>query len=63
MHQEHMLPLIHKKTKELLNGYINTREIEQMEEYIVLPSLNDDQGIMGAVKLAMEEVEYEKKNV
>ena len=45
------------------NGYINTREIEQMEEYIVLPSLNDDQGIMGAVKLAMEEVEYEKKNV
>ena len=32
MHQEHMLPLIHKKTKELLNGYINTREIEQMDK-------------------------------
>ena len=28
-----------------------------MDSYIVLPSLNDNQGIMGALKLAMDELE------
>lgn len=59
MHQEHMLPLIHKKTVELLNGYICSREIDNISEYIVLPSLDDNQGVMGAVKLAMNELESE----
>lgn len=63
MHQEHMLPLIHKKAEELLNGYICAKEIENIKEYIVLPSLDDNQGIMGAVKLAMEELELENKRV
>lgn len=57
MHQEHMLPLIHKKTVELLNGYICTGEIDNISDYIVLPSLDDNQGIMGAVKLAMDELD------
>lgn len=57
MHQEHLLPMIRKKTVELLNGYILSKEIENIEDYIVLPSLDDNQGIMGAVKLAMEELE------
>ena len=43
------------------NGYIKTKELEDMNTYIVLPSLNDNQGIMGALKLAMNELEYEKQ--
>ncbi|MBO4902791.1 MAG: ROK family protein [Lachnospiraceae bacterium] len=52
MHQEQLFPLIRKKTKELLNGYIETAELADMENYIVPASLHDDQGIMGAVQLA-----------
>lgn len=55
MHQEQLMPLIRKQTATLLNGYLNTTELEDMEHYIVLPSLNDNQGIMGALKLGMEE--------
>lgn len=62
MHQEHMLPLILEKTTELLNGYISTEEMEHIGEYIVLPSLNDNQGIMGALKLAMNELELEENH-
>ena len=52
MHQEQLFPLIRMKTKELLNGYIRTEELEDLENYIVPASLHDDQGIMGAVQLA-----------
>lgn len=52
MHQEQLFPLIRKKTIELLNGYIQTKELEDPESYIVPASLHDDQGIMGAVQLA-----------
>lgn len=52
MHQEQLFPLIRQKTKEMLNGYIDTAELRDMENYIVPASLHDDQGIMGAVQLA-----------
>ena len=35
-------------------GYIQTKELENIEEYIVPASLNDNQGIMGAIKLAID---------
>ncbi len=54
MHQMQLFPLIRKKVVEQLNGYINTVEIKNIEEYIVPASLNDDQGIMGAIKLAID---------
>ena len=54
MHQKQLFPLIRKKTLEQLGGYINTKELEDIDNYIVPASLNDDQGIMGAVKLAMD---------
>ena len=57
MHQEHMMPLVLKELKEQLGGYIQTKEIENLAEYIVLPSLDDNQGIMGALKLALDELE------
>ncbi len=54
MHQLQLFPLIRKKVVEQLNGYIDTKEIKNIDEYIVPASLNDDQGIMGAVKLAID---------
>ena len=33
-------------------GYLKTEQLENMESYIVPPSLNDNQGILGALKLA-----------
>ena len=56
MRQMQLFPLIRKKVVEQLNGYINTKEIDNIDEYIVPASLNDDQGIMGAVKLAIDAV-------
>lgn len=60
MHQEQLFPLIRKYFAELLNGYIQTKEMEDLEQYIVPPSLQDKQGIMGAVQLALLEMERKK---
>lgn len=52
MHQEQLFPLIREKVARYLNGYYNTKELEDMDTYIVPASLNGDQGIMGAIRLA-----------
>ena len=57
MHQEQLFSLIRKRFREQMSGYIIAPELENLEQYIVPASLNDDQGIMGAVKLAMNEYE------
>lgn len=54
MHQEQLFPLVRKKTLELLNGYINTKQLADIDSYIVPPSLNDNQGIMGCISLALQ---------
>lgn len=51
MHQEQLFPLIRSHVKEMLNGYIKTRELADLEHYIVPASLHDDQGIMGCLEL------------
>lgn len=61
MHQEHLLPLVREEVKRQLAGYIQTKELEDIDHYIVLPSLDDNQGIMGALKLALNEMEYEQQ--
>ena len=38
--------------RDYLNGYIRAAGLEDMDTYIVPASLGDDQGIMGALKLA-----------
>ena len=58
MHQEHMMPLVKAELKKQLNGYIKTEELEALDHYVVLPGLNDNQGIMGAIKLGL--LEYER---
>lgn len=55
MHQKQLLPLIRTRFKELLNGYLKTKELKDLDSYIVLQSLDDKQGIMGALKLGIME--------
>ncbi|MDO5415787.1 MAG: ROK family protein [Lachnospiraceae bacterium] len=56
MHQKGLIEQVREEVKKQLNGYINTKEMENLEDYIVLPSLNDNQGIMGALKLGLDEL-------
>ena len=54
MKQPVLLPLVRQKFKELLAGYIRTGEVEDVENYIVAASLNDNQGVMGCIGLALQ---------
>ena len=54
MHQPCLLPLIRKEVERQMNGYIKGKGMDDLENYIVGVSLNDNQGAMGAVKLAMD---------
>ncbi|WMJ85604.1 ROK family protein [Anaerocolumna sp. MB42-C2] len=56
MHQAQLFPLIRNKVTELLNGYVRTSQINDMEHYIVPAALNDNQGIMGCIQLAKMEL-------
>ena len=53
MHQEQLFPLIRKKVTEYMAGYLKLEQLEKIENYIVSPSLEDNQGILGAFKLAV----------
>ncbi|MFI3237749.1 MAG: ROK family protein [Lachnospiraceae bacterium] len=57
MHQEQLMPMIREQYQKQMAGYIQTEQVNDLETYIVLPSLNDDQGIMGAIKLGLNELE------
>ena len=52
MHQEQLFPLIRKYVLEDIRGYYDISAMHDMDSYIVPASLHDDQGIMGAVRLA-----------
>ena len=54
MHQEQLFPMIRKRVRKNISGYLHTREMEDLDTYIVPASLHDDQGIMGAVRLAID---------
>lgn len=50
---EHLLPRIQQRTRELLNGYIQSPVIlEQIETFIVHPGLGNRSGMLGAFALA-----------
>ena len=57
MHQAQLFPMIRDRFTKLLNGYLKTKELEDMNTFIVAQSLEDKQGILGALKLAMVELE------
>jgi len=53
MEQLHLFPMIRRKVRELLNGYINMTAITQENEtYIVPPALGNRSGVLGAIALA-----------
>lgn len=54
MHVEKLFPLIRQKTLEYMNGYIDTAELRDIDNYIVPAKLNGEQGIKGALYLAKE---------
>jgi fructokinase len=61
MHQPQLIGKVRAYVKEMVNGYLLTKELEDLDSYIVLPSLDDNQGIMGALKLGMMELELQSK--
>lgn len=61
MHQTQLFPLIRDKVTQLLGGYIQAKQLEDMERYIVPASLGDDQGIMGCLELAARAYAGSKK--
>ncbi len=52
MHQEQLFPLVRGKVKEIISDYLKTDELDNIDCYIVPASLNDNQGILGAITLA-----------
>ncbi len=52
MQQKQLFPMVRSYVKEMLGGYIKTKEMKHLEEYIVPESLGGNQGIMGCLELA-----------
>lgn len=54
MHQSCLLDMVRQEVARQINGYLQGKGLDDLSTYIVSPSLNDNQGILGALKLAME---------
>lgn len=61
MHKDGLIEMVREKVTRLAAGYIQTKELADMDSYLVLPSLDDNQGIMGALKLGMDRYQQEHK--
>lgn len=55
MHQPQLIPMIRQEVVRQLGGYLQTEQLANPEQYIVPCSLQDNQGILGCLRLAMEE--------
>ncbi|WP_418965461.1 ROK family protein [Cetobacterium sp.] len=54
MKQSQLFPLIRKNVKEMLNNYVQTKEIlKDIDNYIVYPGLGDNAGLLGCIALAL----------
>ncbi len=54
MKQKHLFPKIRDKFAELMAGYMDTKELAQMEHFIVPAGLKGAQGIIGALYLGID---------
>ncbi len=62
MHQKQLFDMVRAKVKELLNGYVHHKSLEeQIDQYIVAPALGENSGILGAIQLGR--IEQEEKKV
>ena len=60
MHNKKMYPLIRKELLKQLAGYIAKDEItKDIDNYVVEPLLNDDQGVIGACELGKRVLKHE----
>ncbi len=57
MHQKQLFPKIREKYKEMLNHYVDTPYVKDLNNYIVPYSLDDNQGIMGCIRIGLDEME------
>lgn len=54
----HLLPKVQKRTRELINGYVQSPVIlERIETYIVNPGLGNRSGMLGAMALAEQSLQ------
>ena len=61
MTQQQLFSLMRSKVCEKLNNYLDVPKImSEIEDYIVLPKLGDQAGILGALALAQQVLETEK---
>ena len=53
--QKHILPMVHAKVQQALNGYVQSSKVttNEISSYIVLPGLGNQAGVLGALALAM----------
>lgn len=55
MNQPQLLPLVRTKLLHALNGYIQAKPLlEDIESYVVAPSLGSQAGVLGAIALGMQ---------
>ncbi|NOU97183.1 ROK family protein [Paenibacillus sp. LMG 31456] len=58
MKQKQLFPLIRNNVAQMLNGYVQKRELaEAIDDYIVPPGLGDNAGLSGALVLAKRELQ------
>ena len=55
MEQQHLFPLIRRRVRQILNGYLTASEVgEGIDDYIVPPGLGSEAGVLGAIALALD---------
>ena len=54
MHQQQLLPMVRQEVQKQMCGYVQGKGMADLDNYIVPISLNDNQGAMGCIKLAMD---------
>lgn len=55
MQQPHLFPLVRRRVRELLNGYLQVPMIlEHLDDYIVPPELGNRAGVLGAIALGQQ---------
>ncbi len=54
MHQEQLFPLIREQFAKMLGGYFQTKELKDLDHYLVPSMLDGNQGILGCFKLAQD---------
>ncbi|WP_027445361.1 ROK family protein [Pontibacillus marinus] len=52
MKKKKLLPIIRDKVKQNLNDYVQSKELDKLDSYIVSPGLGDNAGLLGAIALA-----------